>query len=258
MLLFFDIDGTIWDYKNYIPKSAVRAIKKAQENGHLCFINTGRSRGFVTNKDLLGIGFDGIVSACGCTVELHEEVVFNRLIKREDAIRTMETVRKHGFRSILEGPRYLYMDMEEFRGDLYASKVIDEMGDRLLTIKDHWGEWEINKLSCACDTPTRDVCYEELSDLYDYMIHSGSVVEMVPKGFHKGTGILELCRILGVDPMDTVAFGDSANDIPMLETAGTAVVMGRSDERVRAYADHITDNLEDDGIENAMKKLGLI
>ena len=33
MILFFDIDGTLWDYKNYIPKSTRLAIKKAQENG---------------------------------------------------------------------------------------------------------------------------------------------------------------------------------------------------------------------------------
>ena len=99
MLLFFDIDGTIWDYKNYIPKSAIYAIKKAQENGPLCLINTGRSRAFVTNKDLLGIGFDGIVSACGCMIEMHDSVVFNRLIPQDECIRTLNTTKKHGFRS---------------------------------------------------------------------------------------------------------------------------------------------------------------
>ncbi len=258
MILFFDVDGTIWDYKNYIPKSAIDSIKKAQKNGHLCLINTGRSRGFLREKNLLDIGFDGIVSACGCMIELHDKIVFNRLIPQDEAIRTMNTVRKHGFKTILEGPDHLYMDPEEFRGDLYGEKVARELGDRLLGITDCWGEWKINKLSCACDTPTRDECFEELSDLYDYMIHSQAVVEMVPKGFDKGTGILEVCKILGEDVKNTVAFGDSINDLQMLETAGTAVAMGRSHEAILEISDLITDNLEDDGIQHAMQKLGLI
>ena len=258
MILFFDIDGTIWDYKNYIPESAVYAIKKAQEKGHLCLLNTGRSRAFVRNEDLLSIGFDGIVSACGTMIELHDAVVFNRLIDKEDAIRTMETVRKHGFRTILEGPEYLYMEPAEFKGDLYGEKVAREMGDSLRGIDSEWGKWQINKLSCACDTPTREECFAELSDLYDYMIHSEAVVEMVPKGFHKGTGILEVCKILGVDVSETVAFGDSVNDAQMLQVAGTAVAMGRCHDEIRHLADFVTSTLEEDGILKAMQRLKLI
>jgi predicted mannosyl-3-phosphoglycerate phosphatase (HAD superfamily) len=42
-LLFFDIDGTLWDNRSRIPESTVRAIRRARENGHLAFINSGRS-----------------------------------------------------------------------------------------------------------------------------------------------------------------------------------------------------------------------
>ena len=95
MILFFDIDGTLWDYKNYIPDSTRLAIKKAQENGHHCFINTGRARAFVHNEDLLSIGFDGIGSSCGCMIEYKGETLFNRVIPKEDAIRNLESVKKH-------------------------------------------------------------------------------------------------------------------------------------------------------------------
>lgn len=36
----------------------------------------------------------------------------------------------------------------------------------------------------------------------------------------KGTGLLGLCRALGVAPEDAAAFGDNFNDAPMLEAAG--------------------------------------
>ena len=41
--LFFDIDGTIWDFHNRICESTVEAMKKLHDNGHLTFICSGRS-----------------------------------------------------------------------------------------------------------------------------------------------------------------------------------------------------------------------
>ena len=260
MLLFFDIDGTLWNYKNEISAKTRYAIRQARANGHKCFINTGRARAFVTNKDLLGIGFDGIVSACGTMIECDGSVVFNRLIPADDAIRTVETIRRYGFKPILEGPQYLYLELKDFEQDMYGKKVIAEMGDRLLSIDEHWGRWECEKLSCATEVPLRqrDECFSLLADLYDYMIHSDTVVEMVPKGFDKGTGICKVCELLGEDIKNTFAFGDSINDKEMLLAAGIGVAMGGTYHDLSEYADYITTSLDDDGVYNAMKHFGLI
>ena len=43
-IIFLDVDGTIIDYDNHIPESAVVAIRKAREKGHLVYVGTGRSR----------------------------------------------------------------------------------------------------------------------------------------------------------------------------------------------------------------------
>jgi len=260
MLLFFDIDGTLWNYRNEIREKTRFAIRKARANGHKCFINTGRARAYVTNRDLLDIGFDGIVSACGTMIEHNGSVVFNRLIPQSDAIRTIETVRSYGFKPILEGPEHLYLEREDFENDMYGRKVIAEMGDRLRGIDECWGRWECEKLSCATEVPVkkRDECFDLLADLYDYMVHSDEVVEMVPKGFDKGTGIRKVCELLGEDIADTFAFGDSINDKEMLLAAGVGVAMGGTYHDLSEYADYVTTSLDDDGIYNAMKHFALI
>ncbi len=260
MILFFDIDGTLWNYKNEIPESTIRGIRQARKNGHKCFINTGRARSFVTNKELLGIGFDGIVSACGTMIEFGDEIVYNRIISKEDAERTIVTVRKYGFRPILEGPNHLYLELSDFQGDMYGDKVIKEMGDKLRGIDDEWGKWEMQKLSCATDVPAedREKCFEELGDLYDYMKHSDTVVEMVPKGFNKGTGIDKVCELLGEKKENTFAFGDSINDKEMLIAAGVGVAMGETYHDMSKYADFVTTPLEQDGIFNALKHFAIV
>lgn len=64
-LIFFDIDGTlIPEGDTEITKSAVEAIKRAQENGHLCFINTGRPIGTVSSN-IMDVSFDGYICGCG-------------------------------------------------------------------------------------------------------------------------------------------------------------------------------------------------
>ncbi|MCR5671094.1 MAG: HAD family hydrolase [Butyrivibrio sp.] len=258
MFLFFDVDGTLWDSHNFIPDNTRRGIKMAQEKGHKCFINTGRARAFVHNEDLLSLGFDGIVSSCGCMIEYEGKILYNRLIEKEDCVRTLESVRKNGLKPILEGPNYLYMDKEDFYGDKFGEKVIDEMGDRLLGIRDNWGNWEMSKLSCDTRCADAKTCYEELGDIYDYMIHNDAVVEMVPKGFNKGTGILKVCELLGGDPKETFSFGDSINDKEMLETAAVGVAMGNAPDAVKELADHVTAHFSDDGLFKALLHFDLI
>lgn len=62
--VFFDIDGTLWNYQMQIPESTVLAIRKLRENGHYAFICSGRSRSNIQSPKLLGIGFDGVVASC--------------------------------------------------------------------------------------------------------------------------------------------------------------------------------------------------
>ncbi len=257
--VFFDIDGTIWDFNNNIPKSTILAIKKLRENGHLAFINSGRCRSYIFAEHLLNIGFDGIVSGCGTMVEMNGLVRFYHRMKADLAVETVKKVRSYGFKPILEGRYDLYIDIEDdFSGDEYCEKLSQEMGGRILPIKRYWGEWEISKLSCATEGCDVMACRDELSEDFDFMIHNPQVVEIVPKGFNKGTGIKKVCELLDMDIADTIAFGDSANDLDMLDMAGLGVVMGSGSDEAKEHADHITSGLTENGLAEGLIHLGLI
>lgn len=256
--VFFDIDGTLWDRNNEIPESAKAAIRALQRNGHLAFLCSGRGRAYIQNPQLLELGFDGIISGCGTMIEYHGETIFYKRLDNKLIEQSLSVMRQYGFRPILEGREYLYMDEAEFGQDYYGKKLKAELGERLCSIAGEWGTWEASKFACATENADREACFAALNEHYDYMIHNPAVAEIVPKGHHKGTGIAKVCELLNMDISDTVAFGDSANDLQMLRAVGIGVAMGNGSDEVKAAADYVTTSLKEDGIWNACKRLELI
>ena len=76
-LIFLDIDGTLTPAgSNTPPESAMTAIRKAQENGHLVFLCTGRNPAMLA--PVLTLGFEGAVAAAGGEIDLHLKVAHRR------------------------------------------------------------------------------------------------------------------------------------------------------------------------------------
>ncbi len=260
--VFFDIDGTIWNYDKYIPESAKLAIKKLRENGHLAFICSGRARSFINDPDLLGLGFDGIVCSCGCHIEIDGKIIYQKIIDQDFVRKTIEMIRSYGFRPILEGPKKIYMDDDEFdMTDGFGNVLRRDVGKNLVSIGgDYYGKWEINKMSCTIDADEEKKmeCFDRLSDDYAIIAHDNNVCELVPAGHNKATGMLKACEIVGINPENTYALGDSENDLDMLTAAHVGIAMGNGTDRAKAAADYVTTAFDDDGIYNALKHFGLI
>ncbi|MDD5956282.1 MAG: Cof-type HAD-IIB family hydrolase [Lachnospiraceae bacterium] len=258
--VFFDIDGTLWDVNSVIPESTVEAIHALQKNGHMAFINTGRTRAFIRRRNLLDIGFDGICCGCGTMLEIDGKAEYYYRIPEDFAVYTVETIRKYAFRPVLEGRYHLYLDDEDFAEDFFGMKLKEEMGEDLWTIKDHWGDWEISKFSCSTPQPEADVeaAKQVLGKDYAFMSHNPEVVELVPTGHNKATIIDKVCEKYGIALEDTIAIGDGVNDLEMLRHAGTGVAMGSGSDEAKAAADMVTTGLKEDGIMNVLKKLTLI
>jgi Cof subfamily protein (haloacid dehalogenase superfamily) len=86
-----------------------------------------------------------------------------------------------------------------------------------------------------------------------YSTNNG-LVEIVPLGISKATGVEELARPLGIAAEDVVAFGDMPNDVPMLAWAGLGVAMGNAHPDAVAAADEITATNADDGVARVLER----
>ena len=86
-----------------------------------------------------------------------------------------------------------------------------------------------------------------------YSTNNG-LVEIVPLGISKATGVEELARPQGIAAADVLAFGDMPNDVPMLRWAGHGVAMGNAHPDARAAADEVTAANTDDGVARVLER----
>ncbi|WP_297421273.1 Cof-type HAD-IIB family hydrolase [Clostridium sp.] len=256
--VFFDIDGTLYNNKIGVPESAAQGIKELKDNGHYAFISTGRARAMIP-QDLIDLGFDGVLAACGAYVEYKGDVIYNIDLEKEIANSAINALRKHNVLCVLEGQDYLYMDEDDFsQGGLFSvAKFKEKHGDKIKPITGE--EYHINKITCRV---TKDSNFEEafkaIENEFDCIYHNTEFIELVPKGFTKVKGIEAIIKHLGVYIDNTYAFGDSLNDIDMLKYVKYGIAMGNSNPEVLKIVQYRTDTIENGGIYKGLKQFKLI
>lgn len=99
------------------------------------------------------------------------------------------------------------------------------------------------------------VAREVSGDLVGVTMAGAGIVELLPLGLTKATGLSLAARRLGVTAADTIAFGDMPNDVPMFGWAAHGVAMANAHDELKAVADEVTDSNVDDGIAVVLERL---
>ncbi|MDO4989874.1 MAG: HAD hydrolase family protein, partial [Eubacteriales bacterium] len=82
--------------------------------------------------------------------------------------------------------------------------------------------------------------------------------ELINRKFDKGLGIRRMAEALDFSIEDTVGFGDSMNDLEMIETVGTSVCMANGSPQLQRKSDLVCPAVEEDGLAWGLSKLGLV
>jgi phosphoglycolate phosphatase len=72
------------------------------------------------------------------------------------------------------------------------------------------------------------------------------------KGIDKAHGLKEALRVLGADPKEVVAIGDSETDVPMYDICGCSIALDHAEESVKSKADHVVSGREGTGVVEAI------
>ena len=274
-IIFIDVDGTLVDYSNNLPESAVTAIRKARANGHRVYISTGRSKAEVYSN-IWEIGLDGMIGGNGSYVEDHDHVVLHQLITYEQCKHIVDWLHSRKLEFYLESNNGLFAS-EHFREE--CTSTIQEYSrrkgkpnaeqismDMVFPDMIYGGELyrdDLNKVSYKLNSyqdflDTR----EEFPDLQNGTWGGAGEIalfgDLGVKDITKANAIEHLLTYLGASVEDTIAFGDAKVDIPMLEYCSYGVAMGSGGDEIKAMADYVTDDVDADGLYKAFIHLGLI
>ena len=261
MMLFFDIDGTIFDDRRRLPDSVKPAMEAARRNGHSLVINTGRT---LCNLDhqLDGFPLDGWVMGCGTRLIWHGETLQSMEYDPESSLELRKVFRDLEVPAVYECDTALYFDRAN-EGHPSVAGFRDWADRRGISrdITEEDPEFRAVKMFAFGKEARINTLLKALAEAgmpYTAINRHPEGWELVPAGYSKGRGIDILREKLGVRKEDCYAFGDSRNDLTMLQHAGCSIAMGNATEDVKAVCSYVTDRPENDGIAKAMKHFGLI
>lgn len=259
-ILFFDIDGTIMtdDGTRTIPDSVREAIRLARANGHMTFINTGRVYNNVEDN-IKNLGFDGFVCGCGTYIRAHHEVLFHHELKQEHCKEIARKCREYNMGSIFEYVSHTGFDKELPINDTIEVLTYFKSMNRKLVDDIESDEFIFDKFASWYDeTSNLEAFKKYIEKDFTYIDREGNFCELVPKGFSKATGIEFLLEYFDIPLANAYAFGDSNNDLDMLNYVPNSVAMGVCTPEVEKIAKYKTDTVLNDGIYKAMEHFGIL
>jgi hypothetical protein len=92
----------------------------------------------------------------------------------------------------------------------------------------------------------------------DVAAHNCLNGELINRKFDKGKGVRTVAQYYGYDIKDTIGFGDSMNDLEMIETVGMSVCMDNGSPLLKQKSKMVCPSVENDGLAKAFEQLGLV
>jgi len=247
-----DLDRTILADNLEFSPAVVRAVGRLGDAGIAASVATGRmfasARAYALQLGVTApvICYQGALVADPRTGEW----LLHRPMGVALAHEVIEAVDAAGFHMNVYVDDELYVEELNEEAVTYATHARLEahaVGDLLA-----WLDKPTTKIVVVGDPEGLDGLQDELRARFDgraFIAKSLPIfLELALPGVSKGSALEFVCDRLGIDPETVVAFGDGANDVELLETAGLGVAVADADAALRPIAGWTVPSVDDDGV----------
>ena len=261
-MVFSDMDGTLLWKGIHISVENSAAIRKAVEKGVDFVICTGRGvfgvEPHLRALDL--IGKKGYV-ICQNGAAVYDLKDMKMVLKQSFSPQLLKPV--SDFARSLGDVALFYYDDRTFLCEELTDEVAEycQMMQTTPRLVNDPTEYEGELTKCLFSGPRAQLekikAFAEnlLGDQVNLFYSSPTYMEFVIKGVDKGTALEKTAKQAGVALEDTIAIGDSDNDLPMILKAGLGVAMKNGEEHVKAAAGYVTERTaEENGVAEVIEK----
>lgn len=265
-LICCDLDKTLLNSNHEIDPETMRVLKTLHDKGIYISITTGRA-GFDAkhHADLIGddtyyMGSNG--SILGQKDQIIHETYMSQMQKHD----LIDLIDKTKFKPIFVTDHHIYVyDWFHYmfnklfykRGQAEDYLVYEPNLNKLKAIIID----EKVKIHKVIAFPKWKRTSKKLKEAigkkkaFELAVTPGNVFEITGQGVSKGAGVEHLVEHLGIKMSEVIAFGDSENDMTMLESVGLGVAMENAKDKVKAIADEVTLHHNDLGVAVTLKRI---
>ncbi|MBQ8310822.1 MAG: HAD family phosphatase [Clostridia bacterium] len=260
LLICSDLDGTLLRNDKSVSEENLNAIEHFEREGGLFTFITGRMPFFVEDiyNTVRPNAPIGCINGGGIYDYRKQKYLWTRELAR-DALALVE----YADRSIPGlGIQVNTFDKIYFSRENEAMVYFREATGMPNLVAHYWDVHEpIAKIVFG---DTREDAILELQALlnnhplayrFDFIRSEKMLYEILPKGVSKGSVLLKMAELLGIDPRCTIGIGDYNNDIELLRVAGLGVAVANARPEVKAIADHVTVSNESHAIARIIMNL---
>jgi len=252
--VFFDVDGTLLSETTHkMPQSAKKALRKLRENGILVVVASGRQIDDYDKLPMHDIGFDGyLMCNGGMLLDEHRHMFAGTPIPKEEMDNLSEIFRLKHIPFAISGMNGRYINFV----DDTVRKTHQKINSDPPRIGTYSGE---DVFMVEAYIPEKDMgMLDAFSDCCSITRWNDTGIDIVPKDSGKTSGIMKFLEKHNLTSDQIMVFGDGENDMEMISYAGIGVAMGNAIDKVKEVADYVTDPVDNDGIEKALKHFNLI
>lgn len=263
-LIACDVDGTLFDDDEAISPRTRDAVRAAVADGAHFVVATGRPPRWI-RPVVEALGF-APTAVCANGAVIYDPATDRVLSARTLAVDTLGELAELATRAI-PGAGLAVERIGDRAHDTATPQFISSPGyehawlnpdNTEVSIEDLLSAPAIKLLIRKAGARSADMAAE----LARYVGSQGDItystnnglVEIVPLGISKATGVQEVAGPLEIDSTNVVAFGDMPNDLPLLVWAGRGVAMGNAHPDVLAAADEVTAPNSDDGVARVLER----
>ena len=271
-LIALDLDGTLFNHDGIITPATIAEINRVCEQGVKVVISTGRPFNGLPFEQIKDTPIEYALTTNGAAVY---RIADKKCIHEDTMNQGMLYPILHW---ILERDIHidLYIDGEGFtpircRENLDRLDVPASLKEYMIKTRTPVEDLQAYVTDCGKRIQKINLNFYAQPDgtfLYREetlrFLKSISKIEVVCGGFNnfeisragvtKSTGLQALATYLGTTLEETMAIGDSENDLSMINAAGLGIAMGNASDDIKAIADYITTSNNEDGVGEAIKK----
>jgi len=255
--LFFDIDGTLLSHTtNSVPDSTKKALHMLKQKGIYTFVASGRHISEMKDLPIDDLDFTGYITLNGQYCFSNDGMIYDLAINQEDINNMIHYIDKHPFPCIFVEDKLMYIN--------YHNDAVKIVQDAISTPLPDINDLHRGYTHKIYQVIPYDINKDREKEIHKLMPHTKATrwhdlaIDIIPFNGGKQNGIQQILNYYHINQDETMAFGDGHNDIDMLDYVKIAVAMGNATDTVKETSDYITDDIDHDGIYNALKKYEII